>query len=156
MVGPREKGWQDVGDGIQAQVLKPFNPCLLARKPDWCRFHAMTDLNGTVWPVPQILSHDGSTLAIQATYGKGWQIELTPLQAQAEKAARWARHALNAAVDGVAPLMVADGCQAAAELLSSVLHVSPETLAALKLLDQGLVLAVLRTGAGWVAEEVAS
>lgn len=154
LIGPADKGWQDVGDGFQARLLKPFNPGLLARSPDWCRFHRATDLHGTLWAVPQILAQDGSTLAIQATYGPGWEIELTPLQAQADKASRWARHAISAAVEADAPLTVADGCQAAAEILSSVLHVSPQTLAALRLLDQGFVLTVLRTAAGWIAEEV--
>jgi hypothetical protein len=77
---------------------------------------------------------------------------LTPLQAQAEKAARWARQTISAAVEADSQISVKDACQAAAEILASVLHVSVETLAALQLLDQPFILAVLRTAAGWVPE----
>lgn len=147
-----DRAWSPVEDGMQARLLQPFFPSSLLRKPVWCKTYIMPDLQNRLWPVPQILSKDGSTLAIEVTYGPGWQPELTEHQKQAERAARWARQSISAAVEANTPMTVVDACQAAAELLSSVLHISPMTLSALKLLDQGFVLAVLRTAAGWVPE----
>lgn len=156
LVGPAEKGWEDVGDGIQARVVPQFIPCMLQREPAWCRFFALPDLQGRLWPVPQILGTDGTSLAIKVTYGPGWVEELSPHQQQAVKAARWARQIITAAVEAGAPVGAVDACQAAAEILSSVLHVSPEALAALRLLDQPFVLVVLRTAAGWIPEGAAN
>ncbi len=151
MVGPApDKSWTDIEDGIQGRVLKPFAPGTIKRTPEWCRLFYLHDQQARLWPVPQILSADGTTLAIQVTYGAGWQAQLTPLQHQAEKAARWARQTIATAVETGCPIIVSDACQAAAELLASVLHVSPQALAALQLLDQPFILAVLRTAAGWI------
>ncbi len=151
MVGPApDKAWVDVGEGIQARLMKPFGPGTLLRRPEWCRTFVIPDQHNRLWPVPQILAADGAALAIQVTYGPGWEPELTQLQQQAEKAARWARQTISAAVEAGVPLVASDACQAAAELLASILHVSPATLAALRLLDQPFILAVLRTAAGWI------
>ncbi len=154
MVGPApDKAWVDVGDGIQARMLKPFIPEFLRRQPLWCRSFPIADQQGNVWSVPQILATDGSTLAIQVHYGPGWEPELTPLQQQAEKAARWARQTLTTAIETDMQVVVADACQATAEILSAVLYISPQTLAALRLLDQFFMLAVLRTAAGWIPSD---
>lgn len=152
LVGPpaSERSWTDLGGGYQGRVAGTFVPGLLQRSPAWCRFWSLPDQQGRLWPVPQILAKDGATLAIHVTYGPGWVPDLTPAQTQAVGAARWARQTITAAVEAQAPLEAEAACKAAADLLASVLHVSPEVLANLRLLDQPFILAVLRTGAGWV------
>lgn len=142
LIGPpaSEKAWRDIGDDYQGRLIQPFVPALLMRRPFWCPFETVTDQQGREWMAPRILA--GDTLLIQVTYGPGWVPELTPAQAITERVARWARQTATQ------PVETAKAAEACADLMAAVMHVSPGLIAGLRLLDEGLLLAFLRTAKG--------
>ncbi len=146
LVGPAPaKEWQDLGDGWQARLVQPFHPVLLLRKPLWCPLRSVTDQQGRQWMVPQILQKEDGVSLIEATYGPGWIPDYTPAQTKALAVAHWSRQ--NHASE--APVAVSTACNSAAELLSACYYLTPEVIAVLRLLDNGLMTAVLRRAAGF-------
>lgn len=141
LVGPApDRAWTDIGDDYQARLVQPFLPVLLMRRPFWCPFETVADQRGREWMAPVILT--GNALAIQVTFGPGWIPNLSPEQTTAERVARWAQQTATQ------PVETATAAAACADLMATVMHLTPTIVANLSLLDEGLMLEFLRTAKG--------
>jgi hypothetical protein len=140
------KRWHDMDDGWQVGVVEAVDPRELLRDLSWATAKPVVGINGIVWMAPEILTPMGAR-AYTCPYGKNWIPQPTEPQTACEEVAKAAREALLAgfeAIDGEAQLhlSVPDEalCQWAAVLLSTTHYISPEALAVLGLMDQGLAI----------------
>lgn len=124
-----------------------LDPTRLVRAQGWCRLRSVSDCDDRQWPSPLLLSRGGERCYTVKYGGPEWMPVLTKVQAEAEHIARLARDALAAAsVTGE----LDDQASAAwtARLLSTSLHVTPEVLAKLGLIDDPLIIGVLQSASG--------
>lgn len=139
--------WAPLGGGLRAVVLKGFDPRALAINQQWCPVTLAADLQGRVWSVGCVLSQSGDR-QFRTAYGPDFLPALTPEQTKAEAVAKAARSALIASVADNTGLPMQLACRWAAELLATVNHISIDAIAALGLLDDALVAAVLYSASG--------
>lgn len=121
------------------------NQDALIRDILWCDIQAVRDLKDNVWAAPVILTAGGSR-AFRTAYGTDWLPALTEDQERAERIAEAARDEFLRAEGSSLEMPVA--CQWAAELLSITYHLHPRAIAALAILDERLVVEVLKAGCG--------
>jgi len=147
LVGPRDGG-EALDDGWHVSIAGRINPQEFRRVMRWCRTTEARDTAGRAWAAPVILSTGGDRTILVA-YGKDFLPALTPAQDRAVSIARAAREALETAheVDG-AGLDMSLAARWTAELLALTHHVDMGTLAALQLVDEALILAVLSAATG--------
>jgi len=142
-----KRGWLE-GEAFGWKVGrlgKTIEPAHLARSVPWViDTTPVADMSGRQWAVPIILGPAG-TRAFRVAYGTNWLPALTPEQERAEAIATEARGALLSIGEaGGGSIDLAVACQWAAELLCLTHHLTPEVIQVLNLLDDVLVVSVLR------------
>ena len=143
LIGPRTD-WIDLDDGWQVAVVDKITPQTFRRDLRWCRTVTVEDTAGRAWAAPVILSEAGDRIILVA-YGRDFLPVLTPAQERAAAIATAARQQLLAAQEMGDGIDFTVGARWTAELLSLTHHISMETLAALHLIDEALILAVLQS-----------
>lgn len=147
LVGERDD-WQELDDGWRVALAGPVDPRQFRRSIRWCRTVQVEDTHGRQWTAPVILNEHGDR-CILVSYGKDFLPALNPAQARAVEIAKAARDALVGAMEvegGGLDMSVA--ARWSAELLSLTHHVNMEIIAALGVLDEALILAVLSAAVG--------
>jgi hypothetical protein len=142
LCGPQERSvWHTLDDGWRVCLVGGHpNPEILNRAQRWCDLSDAFDLAGNCWAAPIILSEDGTPI-YRVRYGKDFLPAKTPEQSRAEKVAKAASEAIKSGA--MAEIDMAIACQWAAELQSSVRHITPEVLGVLGFMDDALVLSTL-------------
>lgn len=138
-----DRAWSDVGDGWQARVHAQAIGVELARHLTWCPTSAVSDRDGNLWAALQLLDANGNPRIAYKYGGPSFMPVATPDQKRALDIAEAARSAFLSGND--LPREVA--CTWAAELLALANHISVGAIAALGLLDDVLVVHVLRAAA---------
>lgn len=143
--------WHDLDDGWQVCEANPDTiPVTLGKPVRWLRVVPVDDGQGRAWLAPVILTPDGARAYTVAYGGPDFLPQPTPAQSAAEAIAREARDVIlrqsrETNPDGV-PQAIA--CRWVASLLAMSHHLSVPTIAALGLVDDALVRAVLHAAAG--------
>lgn len=140
---PQGMPTEPIADGWSACVVSDAEVHRLRRAQLWCDTGSVLDIHGREWAVPIIRTPEGAR-AFRVAYGRDWLPALTPEQTRAEAIVDAASDALRAG--GGIDMPVA--CQWAAELLCMSSHLSPETIAALRLADEMVVLQTLAMACG--------
>jgi hypothetical protein len=150
LLEPAERGWSDLEDGWQVRVAGKVNAMDLARDQKWCAVMPVTSLEDVIWMAPRVLDITGER-AFRVAYGADFFPELSPDQKRAYAIAEEARVLLaqGAREGGFSASL---GARYAADLLSVVNHITPAAIARLRLMDDAVILGVLRTAAGFVGE----
>jgi hypothetical protein len=146
LLGPADHGWESLPDGYQVRLVGEIEPQLLRRRQVWCDTMLAHSMDGAPWIVPVILSVDGRR-SFRVNYGPNYLPTLTDEQGHALAVAEEVRTLLAAISErqGVdASLMV----RYAAYLLALTNHITPEILAALRLIDDVLALDTLTAASG--------
>lgn len=112
----------------------------------------MRAVDGREWPALAVLD-GGGNIILSPRYDAQWRQVWTPEQSLAIERAQAARQALAAAVETGSGLDAAAACAWTADILSAAMHLTPVILGALHLLDQALILGVLRVAAGFQIPE---
>jgi hypothetical protein len=142
--------WIDIGDGIS--VAGPVEShAEYERNAAWLRTVTVSDLRGRAWEVPVILDERGER-AFCVSYGADFLPAPTPEQYRMLDIAKAARDALIAASSGTQDIPMQMACRWAAELLCASYHLTPETVAALAILDDELVLQIIGNAVGLPVE----
>lgn len=139
--------WSDVGGDYAATIVGDLSTERLHRAQRWCDITHGPDMQGRRWAIPAPLTLAGER-AFRVAYGADFLPLLTIPQKRTEEIARAARGALIAASDDNSGIPMATACAWTAELLSVTNYVSPKVLAALGLIDDILVAAVLYGASG--------
>lgn len=155
---PAEGEWIDCGEGWACSLGITWTAPPL-RSQARLRTIPAQDGQARSWAAPCVLQPfplDG--LSFDVPLGPGWQPLPDAGQAVLIGAARWARQAVLAGLecdpdrelfeDVPITLPLDRAAAATADLLCAVHHVSPAVLAALRLIDRGLIQAVLLAAAG--------
>lgn len=147
LVGERAD-WTDLDDGWQVAVAGELNPQTFRRTIRWCRTLNVEDTHGRAWTAPVVLNESGDR-CILVSYGADFLPVLSNAQTRALDIANAARQALNAAreVEG-GGLDWPVAARWVAELLALTHHVSMGEIAALGMVDDALILAVLSATTG--------
>ncbi len=144
--------WLDIGDGYA--VAGPVTEHqAYQRQASWLKTQDVTDLHGRDWAVPLILTADGDR-AFQVCYGRDFLPAPTPEQYRMLDVAQAARDALIANAGGTQDVPMVMACRWAAELLCASYHLTPDAVAALTILDDALVLALIGASVGLSVEVV--
>lgn len=140
---PPARIFSDLDDGWRVALAGPLDPALIYRNPSWCRTAEVVDLLGRTWRAPIILDGDGERDFLVRYGGKDFLPVLSEEQARCEAMAQAARVAVPAGIE-----MGPEACRWAAVLLSATYAVPPEAIAALAILDAGLVIGCLAAATG--------
>ncbi len=147
LVGERDD-WTDLDDGWQVAAVGKLDPQQSRRTIRWCRTVDVQDAQGRTWTAPVVLNMNGDR-CILVSYGKDFLPVLSNAQERALSLATAARDALVAAqgIDG-AGLDMPVAARWVAELLALTHHMGMETMGALGLIDDALILSVLSAATG--------
>jgi hypothetical protein len=143
--------WHDLEDGWQVCESHPGTfPALLGKPVRWLRVVPVDDGQGRAWLAPVILTVDGARAYTVAYGGPDFLPQPTAPQAAAEAISREAREVIlrQSREDNPDGVPQAVACRWVASLLALTHHVSVPTIAALGLVDDALVRAVLHAAAG--------
>jgi hypothetical protein len=148
LCGAPDRVWIDLEDGWQVRMTKEGpEPESLAYVTPWAGHVPIRDGEGRAWKAPRILSQSGDTIFRVRYGGKSWLPILSEAQQAAESCARAARASFLSTEREVPR----EAACAWAESFLRVLHpISPGAIAALGLLDDPLIVGVLKVAAGQV------
>jgi hypothetical protein len=148
-LGP-DGDWRPLGDGYE--VCGPVEQTSdYERGMPWLTCVPVEDMHGRTWLAPRVLDAAGERV-FRVAYGPDFLPALSPQQYRLLDIAKAARDAMAAGESGTQDVPMSTAARWAAELLCAAYHLSPESIAALEILDDLLIAAVIGAAIGLSVE----
>jgi len=138
--------WNDLADGYA--VAGPVDAHeAYQKRQSWFSTVEVEDLSGRVWQAPRIIDASGERV-FRVAYGRDFLPELTAEQYRILDVAKAARDAIAASTSGTQDATTQMACRWAAELLACTYHLSVDSIATLRIMDDALAVAVISAAIG--------
>ena len=138
--------WRPISDGYE--VAGPVESAEdYEIDPTWFSIRRVTDMAGREWAIPSVLDANGDR-AFRVGYGPDFLPELTAVQYHVLEIAKAARDAIAASTSGTQDAGVQVACRWAASLLSVAYSLPVDAIAALRILDDVLVIGAISAAIG--------